>query len=506
MKKLLHIWLFIFAMVLLYTSCDSMPHYDRRLVAADSLLNRNDIPRDSALKVLSLVSFQELTKESDQAYYSLLLTQAQFRNYIRFNNDSVINLAVRYYQKHDNERDKLTRSYLFKGSVFQDLNIPDSAMFYYKMAELYADENDYFNRGYAQLRMGSLYRIFNAYDGRDIEKYEQATENFRLSKNNHFLIVSLRDLGALYRYRKVDKAEETLNEAILLAGSEPNEIANFRLCVSLLAYLYFMQGNNDKAYHQLQRIKPSNFYGLDESIYTTFACVYANKGEVDSASRFIDLAEQQYCKDSSYYHSSYYLVPKSYIAKAQGNMLEYYKLSHENDSLDFNEIRKQDIIKIMYSELECDQLFQKKQDRASSFRYYIMAGIILSMMLLALWFYRKSHRYDRLVLELKDQSQNQMLYLTDMQHSINELQINDERLKGFISSHMDMMREIIEACYHEPNNRIAENMKRIVKFQDNNKDNWIKLFDYIDLEHNNIMTRTRQNYPELMIASCCCWP
>jgi len=40
-------------------------------------------------------------------------------------------------------------------------------------------------------------------------------------------------------------------------------------------------------------------------------------------------------------------------------------------------------------------------------------------------------------------------------------------------------------------------MKRIGKFQDNNKDNWVKLFDYIDLEHNNIMTRTRQNYPEL---------
>ena len=59
------------------------------------------------------------------------------------------------------------------------------------------------------------------------------------------------------------------------------------------------------------------------------------------------------------------------------------------------------------------------------------------------------------------------------------------------------MREIIEACYHEPNNRIAENMKRIVKFQDSNKDNWVRLFDYIDLEHNNIMTRTRENYPDL---------
>ena len=60
-----------------------------------------------------------------------------------------------------------------------------------------------------------------------------------------------------------------------------------------------------------------------------------------------------------------------------------------------------------------------------------------------------------------------------------------------------MMREIIEACYHEPKNRIAENMKRIVKFQDSNRDNWVKLYDYIDMEHNNIMTSTRERFPDL---------
>ena len=126
-----------------------------------------------------------------------------------------------------------------------------------------------------------------------------------------------------------------------------------------------------------------------------------------------------------------------------------------------------------------------------------MAGFMLLLMLLALMFYRRAHRYDKLVLELKDQFSSQMNDLTSMQQNISEMQINDERLKSFISSHMDMMREVIDACYHEPNNRIAENMKRIIKFQDSNRDNWVKLYDYIDLEHNNIMTRTREQYPQL---------
>ena len=60
------------------------------------------------------------------------------------------------------------------------------------------------------------------------------------------------------------------------------------------------------------------------------------------------------------------------------------------------------------------------------------------------------------------------------------------------------MRDMIEACYYEPNNRITDNVKRIVKFQDSNRENWEKLYDYIDLEHNNIMTRTREDYPQLI--------
>ena len=155
----------------------------------------------------------------------------------------------------------------------------------------------------------------------------------------------------------------------------------------------------------------------------------------------------------------------------------------------------------MYAELRFDDQYRAEQEKLRQRRNYVLGGImalvILSLLLAALLFYRRSHRYDRLVIELKDQSQSQMQDLSGMQQSINELQINDERLKGFITSHMSMMREMIETCYHEPNNRIAENMKRIVKFQDSNKDNWVKLYDYIDLEHDNIMTRTRENYPQL---------
>ena len=509
MEKQVYIWLIISALVMSLTGCNRMPDYDARLIEADSLVY--DQPQQ-AKAILDSINREELS-EADEAYYNLLLTQAVYINYdnITSDNDSIITQALDYFSKHEGDKDKLTRSFIYKGAVTEELALPDSvAMVYYKKAESSAGESDPFNRGYAQMRMGKLYIKHQAFDGRDIEKLEQAVENFTAAGKNHYQILSLRELGANTRFRDPNKADYTLNKAINLTESE-KDTANYIHCVSNLAYLYFMQGAKvgkdsaavlyNKAYGQLQRIlklKRMDYFTTND--FATCACVYAMKGKPDSALKFIDKAKER-ISDSSYYHSHNYLVPMAQIAKASGNMLDYYKLSHESDSIDFAMMRNPDIFNIMYAEINYDQEYKAEQDKARRNRNLILstlAGlVILSLLLLALLFYRRAHRYDRLVIELKDQFQNQMHNLTDLQDNISEMKFNDERLKGFISSHTSMMREMIEACYHEPNNRIAENMKRIVKFQESNRDNWVKLYDYIDLEHNNIMTRTREDYPEL---------
>ena len=498
-----YIWLIISTLAVLSVSCGRVPDYDKRLVEVDSIVATQPA---QAKAVLLDINPNDLN-DADEAYYNLLLTQACYINYdaLTAGNDSIIQRALDYYSDHQADKEKFTRSNIYKGAVLEELGRVDSAMFYFKRAEVYADEKDDFNRGYAQLRMGDLYKRHQAYDGRDIEKFEDALKSFRKIQNNHYLILTLKDLGTLYRYRNAEKAEEDLNEAILLAKNE-KDTTNYVHCVANLAYLYFMQSSKvgkdatalNKAYQELQQILRLNYLDkLTPFEYSTFASVYANKGKVDSASIFLDLAKLQYGSDPSFYESNNFKEPMSEIAKANGNMLKYYKLSHECDSVSFSLYRDLGVLNVMNAEIDWEKQFKEKQDADRRIRYYFMAGMMLLLLLLALLFYRRAHRYDKLVLELKDQSRNQMQDLSGLQGSINELKINDERLKSFISSHMGMMREMIDACYHEPNNRIAENMKRIVKFQDSNRDNWVKLYDYIDMEHNNIMTRTREQYPQL---------
>ena len=118
------------------SGCDGMRHYDSRLTAADSLMRSAP---DSALVMVEAVVRDSLADEGDRAYRDLLLTQARYRCYITATSDSDINRALAWYRAHPSEREKLTRAYIYKGAVMEELGHPDSAMLYYKTAEATAD-------------------------------------------------------------------------------------------------------------------------------------------------------------------------------------------------------------------------------------------------------------------------------------------------------------------------------------------------------------------------------
>ena len=500
MRTLLKIVLITAILTGILDSCGGAPHYDNRLVAADTLLNDN-ANSEKALEQLSSINPSDLSSQSDRAFYGLLATQARYKCYITASSDSDINRALDYYQHHGNEKDKLIRSYIYHGAVMEELGKPDTAMLSYKRAELEAlEKRDIFNVGYARLRMGVLYNEHHAYDGRDIEKFEQALDCFKATNNIDYQIVCLQKLGANYRQTNPDKAQKAISEAISLA-QEKKDTGKIINAVSELAQLYFRLENNKSnktAYQQLQQIKaldPKGYYRSSNRILSyRFANIYSAMRMPDSAMYYLQFVENQKLSQKD---SIQYLEALSNIAKAKGDSITYLKLINECNNLTFSILSDPDILDIMYAENAIDQEYAQKEEAKQRKIFAIVASVILALLALALLFYRRSHRYDKLVLELKDQSQSQMNDLTGLQGNISEMKINDERLKGFIASNMGMMREMIEACYHEPNNRIAENMKRIVKFQDSNRDNWVKIYDYIDLEHNNIMTRTRQQYPQL---------
>ena len=110
-KLLCRIVLIMLLFVLCF--CASCGHKEARY-ALDMAEKRMWDEPDSALKVLESIVMPEDLEGKELADYALLLTQAQYRSNIVATSDSLINIAVGYYQDKDVE--KRTASLLYKSA------------------------------------------------------------------------------------------------------------------------------------------------------------------------------------------------------------------------------------------------------------------------------------------------------------------------------------------------------------------------------------------------------
>ena len=158
-----------------------------------------------------------LAADGDRAYRDLLLTQARYRCYITATSDSDINRALAYYRAHPKEREKLTRAYIYKGAVMEELGHPDSAMLHYKHAEATAAPDDYFNLGYINFRIADLFLNEVAEDSSVVDRLHQAVSCFERLRDTTLLISALSKLGSMCGFDAPDSAKLHLWRAIALA-------------------------------------------------------------------------------------------------------------------------------------------------------------------------------------------------------------------------------------------------------------------------------------------------
>ncbi len=508
------VWIIVAMMVLgaVVPGCDDVVRYDGRLTAADSLIHDH---ADSALTMLEALAPSDLATEGDRAYHDLLLTQARYKCYRPATSDSAINRALAYYRAHPNEQEKLTRAYIYKGTVMEELGHPDSAMFYYKQAEDRADTADYSNLGYVKLQMGSLYNDYFSMGSKETVKYEEALDCYRHTDDTLHLMVCLNNLGCLYRNSKPKKAESLLLEASSLA-KERNDSDFFLINAQALTVLFLHYHRIDDALQIIRKIEVVNKPSLDYKMYFTAASVYSWMGDTDSAEMCLGLARRNRTGDRACYEM-YYLECLGEIALSKKDTVSFARYESERsrieDSLELNSAK----LEILQAEDNHDKLSKQDNQRKhrSRVNYFVrlIVLIIVMTLLVMFWGYRRAryniHQYDKLIADLRQENKSQSDNLKTLQRSIDRLRIDDDKLKAFIDSHMDMMRCVIEECYHIPHGPLAMSIKKVVKYQEENAGIWNKLFHYLDVEYHSIMSSTIEHYPQLsdkdllMIALTC---
>ena len=418
-KHLLVVILVMLVLGAVVPSCSDAPRYDRRLTTADSLMH--DYP-DSALAIIEAVNRDSLTTEHDIAYRDLLLTQARYKVYIPATSDSDINRALDYYTTHPKEQEKLTRAYLYKGAVMDELGYPDSAMFYYRHAEASAAPDDYFNLGYINMRIASLYQVQYSQDTSAIICKKKAIRYFKMTNDTNYLITCYGDLGGLCGIKYPDSSEYYLKRAIELArlSNSPKQYTY----KSRLAGFYFYNFNDYQRAKDLAMDVFRNGKDISEEnqFYSYATRSYLKLGLLDSAKIVFEATPAPVdAVDSMNWHKT-----AAEIAEFEKNMAAYgINMTQSKDKqIQIMANKKGDRLKTTESEYDKMQAVNhdKKTKQINSFLSIAMSFAIVFSILLLCWGYHLWQVIKRNRKERKEIVQTLTVTIKDLEEKQSDLQ------------------------------------------------------------------------------------
>lgn len=201
---------------------------------------------DSALKILQHIPFPEDLHGKAQADYALLMTQAMHKNNIKYTSDSLISIALEYYDAHSSDPVAEGKAFFYYGKVMQSLDNVELAMKYYlKAKDVLESTKEYKILGLITEGMGNLNRKQRLVD--------EALKNFESSLKYSTYIDD--SLGICLAYRNMAR--------IFLVKNNIDT-----------AYYYY-----DKALEMTERKK----YALESSLLRELGVIHRSENEYSKA-------------------------------------------------------------------------------------------------------------------------------------------------------------------------------------------------------------------------------
>jgi len=248
---------------------------------------------DSSLALLENIPSASLTGKAERAHHALLLTKARHKNYIDETDDSIINIALKYYRHHGDDS-LLMQSLFYKATIlYNATNYTKSIVSAMKAEELARDLNDNYWIARACDLIADIYSESYYFD-EDIKYRKSAAHYYNLSKkktSNRYAILELAS-GYCNNY--------DLDSALILIDSlekeiivEPVDSVLLAECVNTIIYLSLQNADYAKARAQLARLDTfHNYYTPDVEYYIYKADIDLAFGKTDSIMIFLGKAKK----------------------------------------------------------------------------------------------------------------------------------------------------------------------------------------------------------------------
>ena len=426
---------YLFAVILplivgqLFVSCKyGNPMVDVSLDRIEQVVQQRP---DSALIELvrldSLLAAGAVSIEGDRqmARYALLKTQTHDKNYIDDTNDSLIMRAVRYYDEHGSDRERML-AHFYHGAIFRNATDYGAAFVAYRRAEQLALELD--DDHYLSLIYGNLSALsYETYSNDAFSYGHNSLKYARLSNNNRQTYSIRADLARSYSARLFyDTAEIWFRQVIdSLPASDP-------IVQSCLTSYIELCVNTGK-YHLADSLLSLLNTVIQPVDLLNKACLFQMKGDQDSVKYYIQLAEQNIKYPEQ---QVFYFEKLSWIAEMKGDFAT---------ALSFKKKRlhaQNKIITDIYSKSVSDyqRNYELQQKTVAQYRYtayrlrtmLVAVFILILFLLMSRYLYRKLKNQNQKLEEAIKKNFNQSILLKSRATILGKQRIQIEELEQLL--------------------------------------------------------------------------
>jgi tetratricopeptide (TPR) repeat protein len=445
---------YVYGIIFLFlTSCLSPT--DRvipSLLRADSLIEVGCA--DSALSLLERMNLAELSSIQSRASYALLLTQAKDQNYVTHTDDSLIRVAVDYYDTSDDITLR-AKAHYYLGRVCQDRGDIEGTVREFLVAMPLAEKAENYDLNILlKSNLGLLFWRHGLQEEAD-SLYRQAVELAEAHHDSLRLAVVLVHCADICMERGEEyytDAEKYLKRALkLVKDTEHTE----ELVFSSLSYLLEYQGKSREAILYANKgmrlvLDSSERYGY----YLVIGSAYLQLEQYDSAFVYLNRGIPS---------DNYYAKTNAYMKLSEMAM----RLGKQNEALEYETLYTiyKDSMKLVEQPVEVvsslkDVLYRQSTERYESFltRYRFCLLLFVLLFIITIYFFlQRRRKRKKEIARLVDK--RQLLYksieaikkeLEEKKLEIKEIQQHCECLESDVNSKVQLdscLNELLEQ-YH----------------------------------------------------------
>lgn len=509
----------LFAMSLL-SSCTIRQDYNQQLLKADSLMQ---LRPDSALNILKSISPKKLSTRADNAYYALLLTQAQDKNFVVQKDDSLIQIAVHYYDSIGDTKMQ-AKAHYYWGCVYRDMNQQAEAIREFLIAAPLTEKvKEKRQLGLIYNNIGYIYNIqdFN----QKADSIYQLVEIIAIElKDTTLWAEALSKQGSIALSKGDDYfpiAEQKLSNAFMAADKMGYNRLKADISASL-SRLYTRMGQKEKALHYAKlNLSLRRDTARAYRAFFILGDAYYKSEQYDSATFYLNksLVSKDYGKKADAY------MRLADIAMIQGNATLSIELERNSSAYKDSLYKfRRNIVtnKIIKAETDAQTMLQKLYYKWRLNTYLcVFILIIVIIIIITIFLYKRYRRKNYLLQKDKQQiekaHQDLSQHYAKLQIDIVQKDLEIESLRKELASHQvyeeqrkklqDELDEMVlkrkalakEAFLHSP---LYEKMQAIIKdYQDKDTSDkelsdqeWQEFVAEMDMEWNNAITELCAKY------------